>query len=128
MPVAALMVPRRSFVMPAVPMLRHSRSDVPVANAVRMGRASLVACLAALAAGCATTAELGRTERLPEGTLPPSKEVGPPVNIQPAPLAREQYRVVPRHPAIYGPGWYGSRCFDPLLCSRSGFGLHYRVF
>lgn len=122
--------------MPAVPMLRHSRPGVPAATAVRMGRTSLLACLAALAAGCETTTELGRTERLPEGTLPPSKEVGPSVNIQPAPLAREEYRVVPRHPAIYGPvygpvygpGWYGPRCFDPQLCGRSGFGLHYRVF
>ena len=118
--------------MPAVPMLLPLRSDVPEATVVRMGRAALGACLAALAAGCATTTELGRTERLPEGTLPPSKEVGPPVNIQPAPLAREDYRVVPRHPAIhgpvYGPGWYGPRCLDPVLCGRSGFGLHYRVF
>jgi len=94
-----------------------------------------------LAGGCATTTDLGRTERLAEGTLPPSKEVGPPVNIQPAPLGRDVYRAVPRQPwAQHGPGWYGPRCFDPLFCGswggsmfhgprgRSGFGLHYRMF
>jgi len=106
----------------------------------------VVAGLAALG-GCATPAEFGRVERLPEGTLPPSKEVGPPVNIQPAPVARERYRHAYR-PSPWGggwgpgfgggPGWYGRRCFDPFFCGpsfyhgvpagRSGFGLHYRVF
>ena len=105
-----------------------------------------VAGLAALG-GCATSAEYGRVERLPEGTLPPSKEVGPPVNIQPAPLAREGYRPAYR-PSPWGggwgpgfggaPGWHGRRCFDPFFCGpgffqgfpagRSGFGLHYRAF
>ena len=104
------------------------------------------AALAALG-GCATSAEFGRAERLPEGTLPPSKEVGPPVNIQPAPLPREAYRPAYR-PGPWGggwgpgfgggPAWYGRRCFDPFFCGpsffygvpgrRSGFGLHYRVF
>lgn len=95
--------------------------------------------IALLAGGCATTAELGRTERLPEGTLPPSREVGPPVNIQPVPRPRDVF-LVPRQPFAYGPGVYEPRCFDPLLCSswggsilggprgRSGFGLHYRMF
>jgi hypothetical protein len=105
--------------------------------------AACVALVAASSGGCAITTDLGRTERLPEGTLPPSKEVGPPVNIQPAPLARDEYRGVPRHPWVYGPaygpaygptygpGWYGPRCFDPVFCGprgRSGFGLHYRMF
>jgi hypothetical protein len=102
-----------------------------------------VAGAALLVGGCAATPGLGRTERLPEGTLPPSKEVGPPVNIQPAPLARDEFRGAPRHPWAYGssgPGWYGPRCFDPVFCGpwggsgfhgprgRPGFGLHYRVF
>lgn len=97
----------------------------------------LAATLATGAAGCATTTSppLGHTERLPEGTLPPAKEVGPPVNIQPAPLARDEYRAVPRAwGPVYGPfhgrGWYGPRCLDPYWCNRwrPGFGLHYRVF
>jgi hypothetical protein len=122
--------------MPNVPMLQPPGSGVSVRTAARACRALVAACIVALASGCATTAELGRTERLPEGTLPPSKEVGPPVNIQPAPLAREAYRVAPHHPGIrgpvygpvYGPGWYGPRCFDPVSCARPGFGLHYRAF
>lgn len=124
--------------MPAVPMLTMLRRPLSVSRARRRSRvagAACVALVAALAGGCATTTDLGRTERLPEGTLPPSKEVGPAVNIQPAPLAREEYRVVPRHPWAYGPayghGWYGPRCFDPVFCGprgRSGFGLHYRMF
>lgn len=99
--------------------------------------------IALLAGGCATPPGLGRTDRLPEGTLPPSTEVGPPVNIQPAPLARDEFRRLPRHPwpqGFHGPAWYGPRCFDPLFCApwggsafhgprgRHGFGLHYRAF
>ena len=122
--------------MQNVPMLQPPGSGVPALAAARAYRALVAASIVALASGCAATAELGRTERLPEGTLPPSKEVGPPVNIQPAPLAREAYRVAPHHPGIrgpvygpvYGPGWYGPRCFDPVSCARPGFGLHYRAF
>jgi len=102
-----------------------------------------------LLVGCATPAELGRVERLPEGTLPPSKEVGPPVNIQPAP-PREIYRSSLRGDP-WGPGYrgwhdrYGPGCFDPFICgwgapsawfyrgfpgggSSSGFGLQFRLF
>jgi hypothetical protein len=125
---------------------RSCPSPRDAARAQRTATAAAVAGIALLAGGCAATPDLGRTERLPEGTLPPSKEVGPPVNIQPAPLARDEFRTVPRHPHPYagygafGPRWYGPRCFDPLFCGpwggsmfhgprgRSGFGLHYRVF
>jgi len=119
---------------PSCPDLR------PSSRAALRWRRAAVAGIALVSCGCATTTDLGRTERLPEGTLPPSKEVGPVVNIQPAPLARDEYRAVPRQPWGYGPGWYGPRCFDPLSCGhwggsmfhgprgRSGFGLHYRVF
>jgi len=126
-----------------VSMLRRQLSVNRARSRSRAARAACVALVAAFAGGCATTTDLGRTERLPEGTLPPSKEVGPPVNIQPAPLARDEYRGAPRHPwgygpaygpaygPTYGPGWYGPRCFDPVFCGprgRSGFGLHYRMF
>ena len=124
--------------MHTVLMPCHSGSDVPARATARVRCAFLVAGIAALAGGCAAPTGLGRTERLPEGTLPPSKEVGPPVNIQPAPLARDEYRAVRRHPSafgppygpMYGPGWYGPRCFDPFFCGggRSGFSLHHRVF
>jgi hypothetical protein len=103
-------------------------------------RAMLVT-IALMAGGCTTLVEPGRTERLPEGTLPPSREVGPPVNIQPAPRARDGWHTSPRRPLAYGPGWYEPRCFDPLLCGnwgggpmlhgprmRPGFGWHYRMF
>ena len=124
----------------------HLSSCSPTRLLSRIAPCLRLACaagIALLAAGCATTPGLGRTERLPEGTLPPSKEVGPVVNIQPAPLARDEFRTVPRHPWAqggYGPGWYGPRCPDPLFCNawggsafhgprgRSGFGLHYQVF
>jgi hypothetical protein len=108
-------------------MLRRQLSANRARSRSRAVRAACVTLFAAFAGGCATTTDLGRTERLPEGTLPPSKEVGPPVNIQPAPLARDEYRGVPRHPWVYGPaygpaygptygpGWYGPRCFDPLI-------------
>ncbi len=111
-------------------------SRVPAAALSGLRGLLLAAALTALGAGCASApSQLGRTERLPEGTLPPSKEVGPPVNIQPAPLARDEYRAVlrapvPFHSPFYGRGWYGPRCFDPYGCNhwRPGFGLHYRVF
>lgn len=109
---------------------------------------ALAACLVLLG-GCATPAELGRLERLPEGTLPPSKEVGPPVNIQPAPpraVYRDPAHVDPWGPGYQGwPGGYGPGCFDPFFCrpgwgapsggfyrgipgGRSGFGLQLRLF
>jgi hypothetical protein len=124
--------------VPAVSIVSMPRRQLPVNGARSRSHAVRAACVAlsaVFAGGCATTTDLGRTERLPEGTLPPSKEVGPPVNIQPAPLARDEYRGAPRHPwasgPAYGPGWYGPRCFDPVFCgprARPGFGLHYRMF
>lgn len=108
-----------------------------------------MAVLSAL--GCATPADLGRIERLPEGTLPPVTEIGPAVNIQPPPIARPSYHPPLAHPyrdhgpfGPFGPfGWRGSRCLDPVFCGsfgggsgyyrggsrgRSGLGLHLRLF
>ena len=81
--------------------------------------------------GCAAPAgQYGRVERLPEGTLPPSKEVGPAVNIQAAPLGREDYRP----PAYYAPAYvyggygYGPRYRHDPYRGGAGFGLHYRAY
>jgi hypothetical protein len=121
----------------------------PVSRPVRVagGRTLAAAALGvAVLSGCASTTPLGVTSRLPEGTLPPAKEVGPPVNIQPAPLGHPDYRPpVRRAPWGHGPGWYGPRCVDPFFCgprwgwggpsfyygtSRggSGFGFQHRLF
>lgn len=84
---------------------------------------------ALLLAGCATSPhELGRIERLPEGTLPPGKEVGPPVNIQPPPRPlpppRHPYRYPrgygPWGPGVYGPGF--GPCLDPFFCVPAAYG------
>jgi len=72
---------------------------------------------ALLLGGCAASSqELGRIERLPEGTLPPGREVGPPVNIQPPPPPRpaQPPRYRHRHPVPY----------PPLFHPYPGFGLH----
>lgn len=109
----------------------------------RGGVAAALALAATLVAGCATTSpELGRIERLPEGTLPPGKEVGPPVNIQPPPRplpARPPgyrppypypypYPGYPYRPlrgaGLWGPAgpWAGGAwpCIDPILCGAGG--------
>jgi hypothetical protein len=98
------------------------------------------ALLLASVCGCATTSDLGRIERLPEGTLPPSKEVGPAVNIQPAPLAREDYWPYLRGgygpcygPFFCGPGWGGASLYYGVGRGGAGwggvgFGLNFGLF
>ena len=100
--------------------------------------AGALVLVSVLSAGCATSShELGRIERLPEGSLPPGKEVGPPVNIQPPrPALPPGYRH--RHPGYlppyrYPPGYHGPwgwgpsgfavgarPCVDPVFCGLPG--------
>jgi hypothetical protein len=78
--------------------------------------------LAALLSGCAATRDLGKTERLPEGTLPAAKEVGPPVNIQPAPLGRDD-QLPPVRARPFGGCWPGDPFCAPFW--RPGIGIGY---
>ena len=108
---------------------------VPPPRSIPPAAAGALVLVVVLSAGCATSShELGRIERLPEGTLPPGKEVGPPVNIQPPrPAPPPGYRY--RHPGYpypyrYPPGYgvwgptgfaVGTHpCGDPVFCGPSG--------